>query len=115
MRSASWRMRASIGSIVAVSHAQAMLGYSLAGLRRFSDAHELLRSAALAARCSTTTLREHNAYAVDSRVLLKEGSRAEACAIEPPDATDSVKAMRGEVLASRALALASLGRLSEAD
>ena len=34
--------------------------------------------------------------------------------MEPPDATDSVKGMRGEVLASRALALATLGRLSEA-
>ncbi len=28
---------------VAVSHAQAMLGYSLAGLRRFREAHEQLR------------------------------------------------------------------------
>ncbi len=46
--------------------------------------------------------------------MLEEGRAAEACAIEPPDATDSVKGMRGEVLASRALALATLGRLSEA-
>ncbi len=99
---------------VAVSHAQAMLGYSLAGLRRFSEAHELLRSAALAARSVNDPFAEHNAYALTVRVLLEEGKSAEACAIEPPDATDSVKAMRGEVLASRALALATLGRLSEA-
>ena len=34
--------------------------------------------------------------------------------MEPPDATGSVKGMRGEVLVSRALALATLGRLGEA-
>ena len=99
---------------VAVSHAQAMLGYSLAGLRRFGEAHEQLRTADAAARSVNDPFAEHNAYALTVRVMLEEGRAAEACAIEPPDATDSVKAMRGEVLASRALALATLGRLSEA-
>lgn len=99
---------------VAVSHAQAMLGYSLAGLRRFHEAHEQLRRAGSAARALNDPFAEHNAYALTVRVLLVEGRAAEACAIEPPDATDSVKSMRGEVLASRALALATLGRLTEA-
>ena len=57
---------------------------------------------------------ECNTYALTVRVLLEEGRSAEACAIEPPDVTDSIKGIRGEVLASRALALATLGRLSEA-
>lgn len=99
---------------VAISHAQAMLGYSLAGLKRFPEAHEHLRSAGAAARLVNDPFAEHNAYALAVRVMLQEGRAAEACAIEPPDATDSVKGMRGEVLASRALALATLGRLDEA-
>jgi DNA-binding NarL/FixJ family response regulator len=99
---------------VAVSHAHAMLGYSLAGLRRFREAHEHLRSAETTARAVNDPFAEHNAYALTVRVLLEEGRAAEACAIEPPDAKGSIKGMRGEVLASRALALATLGRLPEA-
>ena len=99
---------------VAISHAQAMLGYSFAGLRRFQQAHEQLERAAGAARSVNDPFAEHNAYALAVRVMLEEGRAAEACAIEPPDATDSVRGMRGEVLASRGLALATLGRLEEA-
>ena len=99
---------------VAISHAQAMLGYSLAGLRQYGAAHEQLRRAASAARSVNDPFAEHNAYALTVRVALEEGRAADACAIEPPDVSDSVKGMRGEVLASRALALATLGRLNEA-
>jgi len=99
---------------VAVSHAQAMLGYSLAGLRDFRSAEEQLRCADVAARAVNDPYAEHNAYALMVRVLLQQGRAAEACAIEPPDVTESVRGMRGEVLASRALALGSLGRLEEA-
>ena len=99
---------------VAISHAQAMLGYSLAGLRQYGAAHEQLRRAASAARSVNDPFAEHNAYALTVRVTLEEGRAADACAIEPPDVSDSVKGMRGEVLASRALALATLGRLNEA-
>lgn len=99
---------------VAVSHAQAMLGYSLAGLREFREAEEQLRRADEAARAVNDPFAEHNAYALMVRVLLQQGRAAEACAIEPPDVTESVRGMRGEVIASRALALATLGRLEEA-
>lgn len=99
---------------VAISHGQAMLGYSFAGLREFHDAEESLRNAAESARSFNDPFAEHNAYALTVRVLLQQGRAAEACAIEPPGATDSVKSMRGELLASRALALATLGRLNEA-
>ena len=57
---------------------------------------------------------EHNAYALMVRILLQQGRAAEACAIEPPDVSESVRSMRGEVLASRSLALATMGRLGEA-
>ncbi len=99
---------------VVISHAQAMRGYALSGLRRFAEAHDQLRSAGQAARQLNDPFAEQNAYALTVRVLLAEGRVAEACAIEPPDAVHSVKGMHGEVLATRALALATLGRLDEA-
>jgi DNA-binding NarL/FixJ family response regulator len=99
---------------VVVSHAQAILGYSLAGLGRFDEAHEQLYLARSAALALNDPFAEHNAYALTVRTMLEEGRAAEACALEPPDAFDSVKGMRGEVLGSRALALATLGRLREA-
>jgi ATP/maltotriose-dependent transcriptional regulator MalT len=55
-----------------------------------------------------------NAYAIRTRILLQEGETAEACASEPPDLGGAVASMRGEVLGSRALALASIGRIDEA-
>lgn len=99
---------------VAVSYAHAMLGYSLAGLKLFDEAHEELRLAGVAARAMNDPFGDHNAYALTVRVMLQEGRAAEACAVEPPDGTDSIKGMRGEVLASRALALATLGRMGDA-
>ncbi len=99
---------------VAVSHAQAMLGYSSAGLKRFEEAHEQLIRADASARAVNDPFGEHNAYALRIRVMLEEGRAADACAVEPPDARGSVRAMQGEVLASRALALATIGRLDEA-
>ena len=70
-------------------------------------------AAGSAGRAMNDPFAECNTYALTVRVLLEEGRSAEACAIEPPDVTDSIKGMRGKVLASRALALATLGRLSE--
>jgi len=99
---------------VAVSHAQAMLGYTLAGLKRFEEAHEQLRKATSGMRSLNDPFAEQNAYALTTRVLLQEGRAAEACAVEPPYPAGSVKAMNGEVMASRALALATLGHLDEA-
>jgi len=99
---------------VAVSHAKAMLGYSLAGLRNFQEAETQLRSAGAAARTVNDPYAEQNAYALMVRVLLQQGRASEACAIEPPDVTEAVRGMHGEVLGSRALALATIGRLEEA-
>ena len=99
---------------VAISHALAMLGYSSAGLRDFAGAEDQLSQAAEAARSVNDPFAEHNAYALRVRVLLQQGRAAEACAIEPPDVSESVRSMRGEVLASRSLALATMGRLGDA-
>ena len=91
-----------------------MLGYSLGGMRRFDEAHEHLRLAGTAGKAMNDPFAECNTYALSVRVFLQQGRSAEACAIEPPDVTDSIKGIRGEVFSSRALALATLGRLSEA-
>ena len=99
---------------VAASYAHAMLGYSLGGMRRFDEAHEHLRLAGTAGKAMNDPFAECNTYALSVRVFLQQGRSAEACAIEPPDVTDSIKGIRGEVFSSRALALATLGRLSEA-
>ena len=99
---------------VAVPYAQAILGYSLAGLRRFEEAQEALLSAGFSSRAMNDPFGDHNAYALMIRVMLQQGRAAEACAVEPPEPTASIKSVRGEVLASRALALATLGRLGEA-
>ena len=72
---------------VAVSHAHAMLGYSLAGLRRFDEAHEQLDDAASSRPRRQRSVRRAQRVRTDvSRVMLEEGRAAEACAIEPPDA-----------------------------
>ena len=43
------------------------------------------------------------------------GRISEACAVEPPDLSHSLPAMRGEVWGSRGLALGCMGRLAEAE
>ena len=93
----------------------AMLAIALAGLGRYRDAHR-----AVGQRGSRVTAMQRrlcglqNAFAGRMRILVQEGRAAEACAIEPPDLSSSLRSMRGEVLASRGLALATLGRLAEA-
>ena len=56
-----------------------------------------------------------NAYAIRMRVLLQAGALEEACATEPPVIDHALRSMRGEVLASRALVLATIGRVDEAE
>jgi DNA-binding CsgD family transcriptional regulator len=87
---------------------------ALAGLRRFDEANEsLAQSLAAAVRC-TDFWAQQSVYAGRVRALLQEGRVPEACALEPPELRDSLPAIRGEVWASRGLALACMGRLSEA-
>lgn len=94
--------------------AHTMLAISLAGQRRYGDAHEQLDRAAVETRRCVDLFGEQMVYSSRMRLLLQEGRAAAACAVEPPELKDSLPAMRGEVLASRALVLASIGRLPEA-
>ena len=98
----------------ATPYGNLMRGAALAGLRRFGEAHEALANAhAEAVRC-TDLFGQQGVYAGRIRALLHEGKVAEACSLEPPDLSESLPAMRGEVWASRGLALACMGRLDEA-
>lgn len=99
----------------ALPYAWLMKGAALSGLRRFGQAHEALaESHSCAIRC-TDAFGQQAVYAGRIRAFLHEGRVAEACALEPPDLTDSLPGMRGEVWASRGLALACMGRVSEAN
>ena len=99
----------------ALPYGSLMRGAALAGLRRFQEAHDALnRAASDATRCNDM-FGLQGVYAGRVRALLHEGRVGEACALEPPIVDEALPGMRGEVLASRALALASIGRLDEAD
>jgi DNA-binding CsgD family transcriptional regulator len=98
----------------AMPYGHLMSAAALAGLRRFQEAHDALSHAhAEAVRC-TDLFAQQGTYAGRVRALLHEGRAAEACSLEPPDLTESLPMMRGEVWGSRGLALACMGRLAEA-
>jgi DNA-binding CsgD family transcriptional regulator len=100
--------------VFAVPYGYLMGGAALAGLRRFDEAHEALSQAHAQAVHCTDLFAQQGAYAGRVRAFLHEGRVAEACSLEPPDLSVSLPAMRGEVWASRGLALACMGRLAEA-
>ena len=91
-----------------------MQATALAGLRRFEESYDRLNAAfAQAVRC-TDSFGQQAVYTGRVRALLHEGRVAEACVLEPPDLSNSLPGMRGEVWSSRGLALACIGRLAEA-
>ena len=98
----------------ALPYALLMQGAAHAGLRNFQDCHEYLDAAfAQAIRC-TDSFAQQAVYAGRVRALLHAGHVTEACALEPPDISQALPGMRGEVYCSRGLALACIGRLDEA-
>ena len=98
---------------LALPYAHATAGAACAGLRRFDEAHRFLDQALEFSRACHDDYGLQNAYAIRVRVLLQEQRIDEACALEPPELYEAIPSMKGEVLASRALALASLGRRTE--
>jgi DNA-binding CsgD family transcriptional regulator/tetratricopeptide (TPR) repeat protein len=98
----------------ALPYGYLMIGAALAGLRQFEEAHAALaESLKCASRCGDS-FGEQAVYAGRVRALLHQGRIPEACALEPPDLSDALQAMRGEVWASRGLALACMGRVADA-
>ena len=83
-----------------------MRGTALAGLRRFDESYECLNTAFSQAVNCTDSFGQQAVYSGRVRALLHEGRVTEACALEPPDLSNSLPGMRGEVWSSRGLALA---------
>jgi LuxR family maltose regulon positive regulatory protein len=98
----------------ALPYGSMMKAAALAGLRRTEEAHDSLSLALVEARRCSDAFAEQGIYASRVRLLIQEGRHAEACALEPPDLAQALPGMRGEVMATRGLALACIGRLSEA-
>jgi DNA-binding CsgD family transcriptional regulator len=90
------------------------LAAALGGLRDFDAAFEAVERSSREAHRIHDENGVQNAFAIRTRILLQAGDVAEACATEPPSLTRALPSMRGEVLGSRALALATQGRLAEA-
>jgi DNA-binding NarL/FixJ family response regulator len=91
-----------------------MSAAALAGLRHFGEAQDALATSLAHAIHCEDAFGQQAAYAGRVRALLHAGRVTEACAVEPPDLSHSLPAMRGEVWGSRGLALACMGRLEEA-
>jgi DNA-binding NarL/FixJ family response regulator len=87
---------------------------ALAGLRRFDEALVAAELSGYESRRLHDSSGAVNAYAMRIRVLLQAGEIAEACATEPPDVSGAQPSIAGESLCSRALALATIARVSEA-
>src|SRR5262249_12891407 len=87
---------------------------ALAGQKQFVKAHDFLDEALKGARASGDAYGLQNVYTTRVRLLLQQRRIAEACLQEPPDVSDALPGMRGEVLGCRALALAAVGRSSDA-
>lgn len=98
----------------ALSYGHLLQASSLAGLRDFPAGHRELDLADVVARECNDDFAHQAVYCARVRLLLQEGRVADACVIEPPVVRDALPGMRGEVLATRALALAVLGRLEDA-
>ena len=98
----------------ALPYGELMRAAALSGLRQFDAAHAALVEALdVAVRCNDQ-FGQQGVYCGRVRAFLHEGRIVDACALEPPSVEDALPSMRGEVLASRGLALASLGRVAEA-
>lgn len=95
-------------------YAYSALAVVEAGLGRQPEARESVETAHRLARQVNDENGMQNCYAIRVRVLLQGGSAVEACSVEPPDISRALPSMRGEVLSSRALALATIGRVEEA-
>jgi DNA-binding CsgD family transcriptional regulator len=98
----------------ALPYGHATRAVALAGLSESDEALRAIEQSNREASRLNDVNGLQNAYAIRIRVLLQSGAAAEACATEPPSIDDALPSMRGEVLGSRALALATIGRLSEA-
>ncbi len=98
----------------AVPYALCPAAMADAGLREWRHAEQRLSEALQIAREGRNLHAEQICFSVLLRVLAQQGRHQAALALEVPQLHDSLPAARAELLCSRALVLASAGRLEEA-
>ncbi|MDQ5874711.1 MAG: LuxR C-terminal-related transcriptional regulator, partial [Actinomycetota bacterium] len=98
----------------AMPYAHCSLAMACAGLREWQRAEQHLDEALAAARAGKNAYAEQVVYAVRVRTLTQEGRVEMALSHQLPSLRSSLSAARAEVLCSRALGLASIGRSEEA-
>jgi ATP/maltotriose-dependent transcriptional regulator MalT len=92
-----------------------VLSVAHAGRREWRDASHRLDEALRVVRDSRNAYAEHVCVATRLRLLIQQGRHEEALVVSMPQLGESLPAARAEVKGSRALVLASAGRLDEAE
>ncbi len=90
-------------------------GMALAGLRRFDDGMVSLAQAEELARSFSDHNAVINVHSLRVRVSVQMGDALDACAMETPSLHRALPFVHGELLASRALALAVVARFEESE
>lgn len=97
-----------------VPYALSVASIAHAGRREWSDASRTLDLAVAAAEAGRNSYAEQVCFAIRLRTLAQEGRHEMGLTLSIPHLQNSLPAARCEVLGSRALVLASTGRLDEA-
>lgn len=98
----------------ATPYALASTAVALAGLRRWQEAQNFAQDALDAARRTRDVAGQQHAFCVYLRVLIQQRRHQVALAVEPPSLRGALPSARAEVILSRALVLASVGRVEDA-
>jgi LuxR family maltose regulon positive regulatory protein len=98
----------------AIPYALCPAAAAAAGRRQWATANALVEEALRSARSAHNAYAEHICVATTIRILAQQGRHQAALAVEIPELSASLPSATTEVLASRALVLASSSRLSEA-
>jgi LuxR family transcriptional regulator, maltose regulon positive regulatory protein len=98
----------------AIPYAEISAAIAHTGLRRFRLALNCLDDAAISARAARDSYADQLMFAVRLRTLAQYGRVESALLLRSPDIRSALPAIRAEVLGSRALLLASVGRIDEA-
>ena len=98
----------------ALPYAQTAGAAALAGLKKYVEAEMIVAEAEAGGRRMSNLHAQTNAHALRMRILLQQGRTDEACIISNTYSSAPLKGIHGELVATRALALACNGRLREA-
>ena len=98
----------------AIPYALASLAIASAGLRRWQQAEGFATQALTLSRRTRDAAGQQHTYSVYLRVLAQQQRQHTALAVEAPPLLEALPGARAEVALSRALVLASIGRVEDA-